>query len=111
MNLLPHLPVQPTADITMPTAPDAAPSTFATSLAEFGAIFRRERRAVGMTQADVAKKAGCRRQTIADMEAGKSVTTFTCFSALAAIGKQVQVRALGLELEHVRDWLGPDWED
>ncbi|MES2946775.1 MAG: helix-turn-helix transcriptional regulator [Pseudomonadota bacterium] len=81
----------------------------ASSLAEFGAIYRRERQALGLTQSDVAQKVGCRRQTIADMEAGRSVTTLTLFNALGAIGKQLQVCALGLDLENVRDLLGPDW--
>ena len=80
------------------------------SLAEFGVTYRRERQALGLTQSDVAQKAGCRRQTIADMETGKSVTTLTLFNALGAIGKQLQVCALGLDLENVRDFLGPDWE-
>jgi transcriptional regulator with XRE-family HTH domain len=83
----------------------------ASSLAEFGVIFRRERKALGMTQSDVARKANCRRQTIADIEAGRSVTTLTFFNAILSIRKQVQLCALGLELENIRAYLGPDWED
>jgi transcriptional regulator with XRE-family HTH domain len=83
----------------------------ASSLAEFGEMFRRERKALGMTQSDVAKKANCRRQTIADIEAGRSVTTLTFFNAIASIRKQVQLCALGLDLENIRAFLGPDWED
>lgn len=64
-----------------------------------------------MTQTDVAKKAGCRRQTIADIEAGNSVTTLTFFNALLAIQKQVQVCALGIDLENIRSYLGPDWDE
>jgi transcriptional regulator with XRE-family HTH domain len=81
------------------------------SLGELGVLFRHERKALGMTQTDVADKAGCRRQTIADLEAGQSVSTMTLFNALAAIGKQLQVCALGIDLENVRAFLGPDWED
>lgn len=81
------------------------------SLAEFGAVFRRERKALGMTQSDVAEKAHCRRQTIADIEAGKSVTTLTFFNAILAIQKQVQLCSLGLDLENIRAYLGPDWEE
>ncbi|MDO8274398.1 MAG: helix-turn-helix transcriptional regulator [Serpentinimonas sp.] len=83
----------------------------AASLAEFGELFRRERKALGMTQSDVAKKANCRRQTIADIEAGKSVTTLTFFNAILSIQKQVQLCSLGLDLENVRAFLGPDWEN
>ena len=81
------------------------------SLAEFGEAFRRERKALGMTQSDVAKKANCRRQTIADIEAGKSVTTLTFFNAILAIQKQVQLCSLGLDLENIPAYLGPDWDE
>lgn len=83
----------------------------AASLADFGEMFRRERKALGMTQGDVAKKANCRRQTIADIESGRSVTTLTFFNAVQAIQKQVQICALGVDLENIRAFLGPDWED
>jgi transcriptional regulator with XRE-family HTH domain len=84
---------------------------FANSPAELGEIYRRERKALGLTQSDVASKVGCRRQTIADLEAGKNVTTLVLFKALGVIGKQLQVCALGLDLENVRDFLGADWEE
>jgi transcriptional regulator with XRE-family HTH domain len=83
----------------------------ANSPAELGEIFRRERKALGLTQSDVASKVGCRRQTIADLEAGKNVTTLVLFKALGAISKQVQLCALGLDLENVRDFLGVEWEE
>lgn len=83
----------------------------AASLAEFGEAFRRERKALGLTQSDVAQRAGCRRQTIADIEAGKSVTTLSFFNAVLAIQKQVQLCSLGLDLENVRALLGPEWEE
>ncbi|MEY2661187.1 MAG: Helix-turn-helix domain [Pseudomonadota bacterium] len=93
--------------------PDDLPQSLktASSLAEFGALFRQERKALGMTQSDVAKKAGCRRQTIADIEVGKSVTTLTFFNAILSIQKQVQLCSLGIDLDNVRALLGPDWED
>jgi transcriptional regulator with XRE-family HTH domain len=81
------------------------------SPAELGKIFHRERKALGLTQVDVAAKVGCRRQTIADLEAGKNVTTLVLFKALGAISKQVQVCSLGLDLENVRDFLGADWDE
>jgi DNA-binding XRE family transcriptional regulator len=91
----------------------AIPSTLplANSPAELGKIFRRERKALGLTQSDVASKVGCRRQTIADLEVGKNVTTLVLFKALGVIGKQLQVCALGLDLENVREFLGADWEE
>lgn len=84
----------------------------AASPAEFGAIFRQERKALGLTQAQVADKIGCRRQTVADLEAGRNVTSLIVFNALSVIGKQIQVCAkVGIDLENVRDFLGPDWDD
>ncbi|NJM43935.1 MAG: helix-turn-helix transcriptional regulator [Brachymonas sp.] len=80
------------------------------SPAELGEIFRLERKALDLSQADVAAKVGCRRQTIADLEAGKNVTSLVLFKALGVIGKQLQVCAVGLDLENVRDFLGEDWD-
>jgi len=59
----------------------------------------------------VAQSAGCRRQTIVDLESGKSVTTQVLFRALNAIGKQLQLTSVRVDLENVRALLGPDWED
>ncbi len=83
----------------------------ASCLRELGELFRRERKALGLTQAEVAKKANCRRQTIADIEAGRSVTTLTFFNAILSIQKQIQLCSLGLDLENVRALLGPDWDE
>lgn len=83
----------------------------ASSLAEFGDLFRRERKALGLTQSDVARRAHCRRQTIADIEAGRSVTTLTLFNAIQAIEKQMQLVTLQVDLDNVRAVLGPDWGD
>jgi transcriptional regulator with XRE-family HTH domain len=84
---------------------------FASSTAKLGAAFRAERKARGLTQAEVAQSAGCRRQTIVDLESGKSVTTQVLFRALNAIGKQLQLTSVRVDLENVRALLGPDWED
>jgi HTH-type transcriptional regulator / antitoxin HipB len=84
--------------------------TFAGSTAKLGDIFRAERKARGLTQAQVAQMAGCRRQTIIDLESGKSVTTQVLFGALAAIGKQLQLSSVRVDLENVRALLGPDWD-
>lgn len=95
--------------MTAPNSPSGLQT--AASLADFGEMFRRERKALGMSQSDVAKKASCRRQTIADIEAGKSVTTLTFFNAIQAIQKQIQLCSLRVDLENIRDFLGPDWEE
>lgn len=57
------------------------------SCSELGAAYRAERKALGQTQAGIAKRVGCRRQTIADIEAGKNVAMYTLMAALSALGK------------------------
>lgn len=61
--------------------------------AEFGQAFRREREALGLTQSDVAKIVGCRRQTIGDLEEGKNVGMLTLFRALGVIDKRLAIHA------------------
>lgn len=57
------------------------------SAAALGEAVRANRRALRQTQASVALRVGCRRQTIADIEAGKNVEIYTLMAALAALGK------------------------
>ncbi len=64
-----------------------------------------------MAQSDVAKKANCCCQTIADSETGKSVTALTLLSAILSNQKQVQLCLLGIDLENIHTLLGSDWED
>lgn len=40
---------------------------------DFGAAFRAQRLAAGFTQAALAQRAGCRRQTIVAIEAGQNI--------------------------------------
>ena len=61
------------------------------SASDLGASFRETRRALGKTQAQIAGLVGCRRQTIADLEAGKNVEIYTLMSALSALGKGLKI--------------------
>jgi DNA-binding XRE family transcriptional regulator len=72
---------------------------------EFGEMFRAERQALGMTQQDVARAVGCRRQTIGDLEDGKSVGLMTVFMALSAIRKSISIKSSSLELEDAASFL------
>ncbi len=65
----------------------------------FGRAYRAERRALGNTQQDVAALAGCRRRTIADLEAGRNVCLLTIFRALGALGKGLSINDARPELE------------
>lgn len=73
---------------------------------EFGALYRLERKALGRTLQDIALAVGCRRQTIADMEAGGNVGVLTVFMALAAIGKCVEIKSTRYELGSIPDLMG-----
>jgi len=61
----------------------------------FGRMLRRERRTLGKTQQEVAATIGTRRQTIAELERGGNVGSFTLFAVLAALGKGVMVTDAG----------------
>lgn len=76
---------------------------------EFGLLFRGEREALGLTHQAIADLVGCRRQTIGDLEAGKNVGLFTVFKALSVIGKRIELRSSGLELDRIADLLGEEW--
>ena len=58
---------------------------------DFGAAFRAQRLAAGFTQAALAQRAGCRRQTIVAIEAGQCVQSHTLIAALAAMGKVLSI--------------------
>lgn len=61
------------------------------SAAGLGEAFRANRRALGQSQQEIADRVGCRRQTIADIEAGKNVRIYTLFAALSALGKGLDI--------------------
>ena len=58
---------------------------------DFGEQFRRERKALRKTQADVALLAGLRRETIVRIESGGNVDLMTLLKAAAAINKGLQL--------------------
>jgi transcriptional regulator with XRE-family HTH domain len=80
----------------------------ANSPREFGVIYRAERKAQGKTLQEIAELVGCRRQTIADIEAGKSVGMLTVFMALAALGKCVEVKSTRYEFGSIPDLMEND---
>ena len=58
---------------------------------DFGAAFRAQRLAAGFTQAALAQRAGCRRQTIVAIEAGQNIELCTLLAALSAMGKELRI--------------------
>lgn len=77
-------------------------------LKSFGLMFRRERKAVGLTQALVAKKAGLRRETIIKLEAGAQVDANTLIQAVAALGKTLSINDRRLDYDRLNEVFSED---
>ncbi len=73
------------------------------SASELGQAFRAERKAQGRSLQWVAEKCKLRRQTIADLEAGKNVELFTLMAALNALGKGLLITDRRVALDQLRD--------
>jgi HTH-type transcriptional regulator/antitoxin HipB len=83
-------------------------STIALNSRELGQRLRAERRARGRTQAWLAERVGCRRQTIAELEAGRNVATHILMGALAALGKGLIIADARIDLERIGDAFGDE---
>ncbi len=83
----------------------AAPALSTTQL---GALVRAERKARGRTQAWVAARAGYRRQTIADLAAGRNVEINVLMRALAALGKALAVVDARIDVERLAEIFDDD---
>ncbi len=66
-------------------------NNFILNLADLGQSFKSERKALGLTQAQVAEKSGLRRETIIQMEAGENVQVSTFIQAISALGKGIKI--------------------
>jgi transcriptional regulator with XRE-family HTH domain len=70
---------------------------------ELGAWIRAERTARGRSQAWIAARVGVRRQTIADLEAGRNVELRVLFGALTALGKGLAIVDARIDLERLNE--------
>lgn len=70
---------------------------------ELGVWVRAERRARKRTQTWVAERVGCRRQTIADLEAGRNVALDILLGALTALGKGLVIADARIDLERLSE--------
>lgn len=77
---------------------------------ELGQRVRAERKARGRTQSWLAERVGCRRQTIAELEAGRNVATQVLMAALAALGKGLIIADARIDLERIGETFGDDSE-
>jgi len=71
------------------------------NLKDLGAKLRAERKARQVTQAWVAARVGCRRQTIADLEAGKNVADAVLLGAVSSLGKALAIVDARVELDRL----------
>lgn len=78
---------------------------------ELGLLVRAERKARGRSQEWVAERVGCRRQTIADLEAGRNVALHILMGTLAALGKGVAVVDARIELERLAETFSDDTDE
>jgi transcriptional regulator with XRE-family HTH domain len=77
-------------------------------LKSFGLMFRRERKAVGLTQAQVAKNAGLRRETIIKLESGAPVDANTLIQAVAALGKTLSINDRRVDYDRLSEVFSED---
>jgi DNA-binding XRE family transcriptional regulator len=77
---------------------------------DLGLLIRGERKARGYTQSWVAQRVGCRRQTIADLEAGRNVALHIVMRTLATLGKGLSVVDARVDLERLSQ-IFPDDDD
>ena len=80
----------------------------ATTPVELGALVRAERKARGRTQAWIAERTGYRRQTIADLEAGRNVELKVLLGSLAALGKSLAVTDARVDIDRLQEIFGDD---
>ena len=70
---------------------------------ELGERVRAEREARGRSQSSVAERVGVRRQTIADLEAGRNVALNVLMGAVAALGKGLAIVDARADLERLEE--------
>jgi transcriptional regulator with XRE-family HTH domain len=70
---------------------------------DLGSWMRSERKAQGRSQAWIAARVGCRRQTIIDLEAGRNVELNVLFGTLAALGKGLGVVDARIDVERLNE--------
>jgi transcriptional regulator with XRE-family HTH domain len=86
-------------------------STTALTPKDLGLQIRAERKARGYTQSWVAERVGCRRQTIADLEAGRNVALHILMRTLATLGKGLSIIDARVDLERLADIFRDDDEE
>ena len=78
---------------------------------DLGIRIRAERKARGRSQAWIAERVGCRRQTIADLEAGRNVALNILMGTLAALGKGLAIVDARIDLERLAEIFNDDADE
>jgi DNA-binding XRE family transcriptional regulator len=73
------------------------------NLRELGQAIRLERKALGLTQAELAKKAGLRRETIIQLEAGENISAHTLLQTCTSLGKCLRIDDIRLDYDRLRE--------
>ncbi|WP_100379553.1 helix-turn-helix domain-containing protein [Polynucleobacter brandtiae] len=73
------------------------------TLRELAQAMRSERKALGFTQADLAKKAGLRRETIIQLEAGENISAHTLLQTISALGKCLSINDARLDYDQLKE--------
>lgn len=73
------------------------------NLLDIAQAIRSERKALGLTQAELAKKAGLRRETVIQLEAGENISTLTLLRATSALGKCLNINDVRLDYDRLKD--------
>ncbi len=86
-----------------------SPSLPARSLAELAQAYREARKAARLTQAEVAARAGLRRETVVKLESAGNVDTLTLLKAVGALGSGLRLAEVGaLSFEDAQALFAPD---
>lgn len=74
---------------------------------DLGLALRAERKALGKTQAELARAVPCKRQTVVELEAGRNVSLHTLMAVLAALGKGLNIVDARVSPERLQQLLDP----
>jgi HTH-type transcriptional regulator / antitoxin HipB len=79
--------------------------------ADLGRSIRTERKALGLTQESLARKAQISRQTLIELEQGKNTSAYVLMGVLAAIGKALVVTDARPTVEQLQAILADDEDE
>lgn len=76
---------------------------FILSFHDLAKEFKAERKALGFTQAQAAKNAGLRRETIIQIEAGENVQVYSLLKAVSALGKAIKIVDRRIDYDRLKE--------